>query len=203
MEKILYPKAKRLFDLIFSALGIIALSPLFVIIALSIKITGRGTVIYRQTRLGQRAVPFYLYKFRTMVAEETQGPKFTTLDDPRVTHVGRNLRRFKLDELPQLVNVLKGDMSFVGPRPELPEFAERFPDLFDKILVVRPGITDLASIRFRDESALIASGNDVERTYLEKILPQKLAYNMEYLDKRGFFYDLSLIFKTLYAVVFK
>lgn len=203
MERIWYPKVKRLFDATFSALGIVFLSPLLAIVALSIKLTSKGPVIYRQVRLGRQKIPFHLYKFRTMGIADAEGLKFTTLDDPRVTKVGRYLRKFKLDELPQLINVLKGDMSFVGPRPELPEFAEHFPDAFQKILEVRPGVTDLASIKFRDESKLIESGTDVERIYLEKILPKKLAYNMEYLEKRGFFYDLSLIFRTLYAIIFK
>jgi lipopolysaccharide/colanic/teichoic acid biosynthesis glycosyltransferase len=203
MNKIWYPKAKRFFDVALSCMGIIVLSPLFATIALLIKLINRGPVIYRQVRLGKGKRPFHLYKFRTMRTVNHQGPKFTTLDDPRVTRAGRYLRKFKLDELPQLVNILKGDMSFVGPRPELPEFVEHFPDAFDKILQIRPGITDLASIRFRDESRLINSGTDVERIYLDKILPEKLAYNLEYLEKRGFFYDLSLIFKTLHAIIFK
>ncbi len=203
MEQIWYLKAKRFFDITFSIIGIVCLLPLFAVIALMIKFTSKGPIIYRQMRLGKGKTPFNLYKFRTMSILDGEGPKFTTLEDPRVTRIGRYLRKFKLDELPQLINVFKGDMSFVGPRPELPEFTERFPDAFDKILKVRPGITDLASIEFRDESALIKSGANVEEIYLEKILPQKIAYNMEYLEKCGFLYDLSLVFKTLYYIIFK
>jgi len=148
---------------------------------------------------------FIIYKFRTMDFQRTgDAPHCSDRNDNRVTILGKYLRKYKLDEIPQLFNVLKGDMSFVGPRPELPKFVEHYSDIFNEILKVKPGITDLASIKFRNESSLLDSEADyIEKAYLTKILPQKLNYNRIYLDKQCFIYDIGLIFKTIYAVIFK
>ena len=196
--------AKRLFDLMFSALGLLVLSPLFLIISLYILFDSGKPIIYRQKRVGKNWEPFILYKFRTMdFKKETDGSGCTTNNDKRITRLGRFLRKYKLDEIPQLYNVLKGDMSFVGPRPELPEFVEHYSEFYREILKIKPGITDIASIKFRHESSLLGDVNDIEMLYLTTILPRKLEYNREYIAKRGFFYDIGLIFKTIYTVIFK
>lgn len=197
--------AKRLFDLTFSALGLLILSPFLLIISLCILCESGRPMIYRQKRLGKDWKEITLYKFRTMNSESPEdGPSCSPRDDKRITQVGKYLRKYKLDELPQLFNVLTGDMSFVGPRPELPKFVEYYSDIYKEILKIRPGITDLASIKFRDESSLLNSeAVDVEKVYLTKILPQKLEYSRIYLKKHSFFYDIGLIFKTIYKVVFK
>jgi lipopolysaccharide/colanic/teichoic acid biosynthesis glycosyltransferase len=196
---------KRLFDLTFSALGLLILSPVLLIIPLCILCESGRPIIYRQKRLGKDWKEITLYKFRTMNSESPEdGPSCSSKNDKRITRVGKYLRKYKLDELPQLVNVLRGDMSFVGPRPELPKFVEHYSDIYKEILKIKPGITDLASIEFRDESSLLDSqAVDVEKEYLNKILPRKLEYSKIYLKKRGFFYDIGLIFKTIYAVIFK
>ena len=197
--------AKRLFDLSFSALGLLILSPLLLIISLCIMFDSGRPIMYRQRRVGRQWREFMLYKFRTMNFQRPEGgPHCSPKDDKRITRVGRYLRKYKLDELPQLYNVLKGDMSFVGPRPELPKFVRHYSDIFNEILKIKPGITDLSSIKFRNEfSFLNNEENDVEELYLTNILPQKLVINREYLEKQGFFYDMGLIFRTIYIVMFK
>ena len=198
-------EAKRLFDVTFSTLGLLILSPLFLIITLCILFDSGRPIIYLQRRMGKDWKEITLFKFRTMNSQRTEhGLNCSTKDDKRVTKLGKYLRKYKLDELPQLLNVLRGDMSFVGPRPELAKFAEYYSDIYEEILKVKPGITDLASIEFRDESSLLDSETvDVEKVYLTKILPKKLEYSSIYLKKQCFFYDLELIFKTIYTVIFK
>jgi lipopolysaccharide/colanic/teichoic acid biosynthesis glycosyltransferase len=198
-------EAKRLFDVTFSTLGLLILSPLFLIITLCILFDSGRPIIYLQRRMGKDWKEITLFKFRTMNSQRTEhGLNCSTKDDKRVTKLGKYLRKYKLDELPQLLNVLRGDMSFVGPRPELAKFAEYYSDIYEEILKVKPGITDLASIEFRDESSLLDSETvDVEKVYLTKILPKKLEYSRIYLKKQCFFYDLELIFKTIYTVIFK
>jgi lipopolysaccharide/colanic/teichoic acid biosynthesis glycosyltransferase len=197
--------AKRLFDVTFSTLGLLILSPLLLIITLCILFDSGRPIIYLQKRMGKDWKEITLFKFRTMNSQRTDHAlNCSTKDDKRVTKLGKYLRKYKLDELPQLLNVLRGDMSFVGPRPELPKFAEYYSYIYEEILKVKPGITDLASIEFRDESSLLDSETvDVEKVYLTKILPKKLEYSRIYLKKQGFFYDLELIFKTIYTVIFK
>jgi len=162
-------------------------------------------MIYRQKRLGKDWKEITLYKFRTMNSKSPEdSPSCSPRNDQRITRVGGYLRKYKLDELPQLFNVLTGDMSFVGPRPELPKFVQYYSDIYKEILKIKPGITDLASIKFRDESSFLdCEAVDVEKVYLNKILPQKLEYSKIYLKKQGFFYDIGLIFKTIYTVIFK
>ena len=193
---------KRLFDILASAVGLFLLAPLFVLVAVAIVLTSRGPVFFRQERIGRNFVPFRIFKFRSMVADApTQGGQITAGADRRITRVGRVLRATKLDEVPQLINVLVGDMSLVGPRPEVPKYVAMFPDDFRQILVVRPGITDPASVKFRDESAILGRAADPEAEYVGRVLPEKLELGKEYVARQSFWYDLSLIFRTLWRVV--
>lgn len=187
---------KRIFDCVSALLGLIVVSPLLVIIAIAVKFSSAGPVFFRQTRVGREFQPFRIVKFRTM-REGIDGPRITVRGDHRVTAVGLLLRRTKFDELPQLWNVLVGDMSLVGPRPEIPEYVERFREDYEEILAVRPGITDPASIEFRREEILLAQADNPETKYLSVILPKKLAMAREYVKNRTFFGDLVLIFRTV------
>ncbi|HWO41830.1 MAG TPA: sugar transferase [Candidatus Eisenbacteria bacterium] len=187
-----------MFDIVVAASGLLLLSPLLLAVAAAVKLSSPGPVLYRQQRVGRRFRRFDILKFRTMIADADKvGPLVTADDDPRITPVGRLLRKTKLDELPQLINVLKGDMSFVGPRPEVPRYVERFRADYEEILTVRPGITDLASLRYRDESALLARAEDPEAEYVSKILPEKIRLAKEYIRQSSLFFDLALIVKTL------
>jgi lipopolysaccharide/colanic/teichoic acid biosynthesis glycosyltransferase len=190
--------SKRIFDIFVSAIGLIVLSPLFVIVALLIRLDSRGPVFFRQERIGKGMRPFSIYKFRTMATDAARrGGQLTFGEDPRITRVGRVLRKAKLDELPQLINVLKGEMSFVGPRPEVPRYVEMFRNDYEQILAIRPGITDLASLRYRNESTLLGQSSDPEQEYITHVLPDKLKLSHEYLKKSSLLFDLTLIFKTL------
>jgi lipopolysaccharide/colanic/teichoic acid biosynthesis glycosyltransferase len=195
--------SKRLFDLCCILPGLILLSPLFVLIALWIKLDSRGPVFFLQTRIGQFGKPFKIIKFRTMHSS-TGGLKLTIGRDARITRCGHFLRRYKLDELPQLINVLKGDMSLVGPRPEVPEYVELYPDgIKEYVLSVPVGITDYASIEFRYESEMLANSQQPEVDYVEKILPLKLAYHQQYVKEQSLYLDMALIFRTLKRIFFK
>jgi lipopolysaccharide/colanic/teichoic acid biosynthesis glycosyltransferase len=190
--------AKRCYDLFFSSLGLILLSPLFLLIALAIKLTDRGRVFYRQKRIGQNGIPFLIWKFRTMVPNaDVFGPSVTRNDDPRVTPLGRLLRRTKFDELPQLWNVLCGEMSLVGPRPEVARYVEHYTREQRAILQHKPGITDLASLRFRNEEALLNSSTTSEEFYVEHCLPRKLKLNEEYARKANLLTDTWIIIQTI------
>jgi lipopolysaccharide/colanic/teichoic acid biosynthesis glycosyltransferase len=192
--------AKRIFDLFFVILGLIALSPVLLLIAIWIKLDSRGTIFFRQTRVGQHGKLFEIIKFRTM-SMNNDGLKLTIGQDYRITRAGYFLRKYKLDELPQLFNVLKGDMSLVGPRPEVPEYVAYYPDEIKHIVLSVPvGITDNASIEFKDESELLATSHQPEVDYIQKILPIKLAYHQQYVNERSLLLDLQLIFKTLTRV---
>ena len=188
--------AKRLFDLLLSGVGLVLLAPLMLVIALWIKLDSAGPVMFRQERVGRFGVPFRIHKFRTMV--DAPGPQITVGADKRITRAGAVLRHFKLDELPQLIDVLRGAMSLVGPRPEVPRYVALYPAaLRDKVLSVRPGITDLASIRFRDENALLSAASDPEREYTEVVMPAKLRYAAEYVEHATLATDLRLIGLTI------
>lgn len=192
---------KRAFDIVASALGLIFLFPLLGIAALLVKLTSRGPVFFRQERVGRGFRPFRIRKFRTMVADApSRGGAITVGGDPRVTGVGRVLRACKIDELPQLFNVLTGDMSLVGPRPEVPRYVELFRADYEEVLKVRPGITDLASIEFRDESELLARAANPEEHYRGVILPRKIALAKEYVSRSTFLFDLGVIFRTLFRI---
>ncbi|XDZ67110.1 sugar transferase [Alphaproteobacteria bacterium LSUCC0226] len=193
---------KRLFDLVFSAVGLLALLPFFLVIALLIKIDSAGPVFFRQVRVGRYLFPFKIHKFRTMVVNASDlGPSVTTDVDPRVTRVGRILRKYKLDELPQLIDVFLGYMSLVGPRPEVPKYVDAYSDA-DKTIIfsVKPGITDKASIEFRNENELIANASNVDRVYLEKILPIKLDYYRDYVESHSLWLDFKIILKTVWLI---
>jgi lipopolysaccharide/colanic/teichoic acid biosynthesis glycosyltransferase len=193
---------KRLFDIVFSLLGLIILSPFILVLAILIKEEDGGSVFYRGVRVGRHGKPFRIFKFRTMVvnAENIGGPS-TADDDPRITGIGRFLRKYKLDELPQLINVLKGEMSLVGPRPEVPHYVNMLTKEERAILSVRPGITDWASICNSDEGAVLAGSPDPEKAYMEKIRPEKIRLQLKYVRERSFFVDLKIIFKTLHTII--
>ena len=194
---------KRLLDLALTIPGLIALSPLLPLIGLWVKLDSRGPVLFRQTRVGLHQKPFGLLKFRTMVPQaESIGLQLTTRGDARITRAGAFLRRFKLDELPQLFNVLRGEMSLVGPRPEVPVYVARYPEAARELVFsIPPGITDRASIEFRDENRLLDASADPERTYIDEILPVKLRYYTEYARGSSVTGDLGIIFRTLAAIV--
>jgi len=195
--------AKRLFDLLLSSLGLLVLAPLLLLIALLIKLDSPGPVMFRQERVGRYGQPFRIHKFRTMRHEPAgQGLQITVGADRRITRVGGFLRASKLDELPQLLDVWLGDMSLVGPRPEVPRYVAHYPaDVRDKVLSVRPGITDIASIEYRDESAVLARAADPEHAYIHEVLPHKLALAAQYVDRSSVGLDLWLIWRTLVAIV--
>lgn len=195
---------KRLFDIIFSLFGLIILLPIFLIIAIAIKIDSNGPVFFKQTRVGKNGKEFKILKFRTMIADaEKKGMQITVSGDNRITRVGRFLRKYKLDELPQLVNVLLGDMSFVGPRPEVPKYVALYNEYQKNVLKVKPGITDLASIEYRNENDLLAQSNDPEKVYIEEIMPKKLELNLEYIRNFSVINDIKLILKTILVVFIK
>lgn len=193
---------KRLFDVIFSIFGIIILIPIFFTISIFIKMTSTGSVFYKQVRVGRNNKDFGIFKFRTMYLDSD---KFGLLTiggkDPRVTKTGYYLRKFKLDELPQLFNVFLGEMSFVGPRPEVRKYVNLYTSEQMKILDVMPGITDMASIEFRNENELLLKQEDPESYYIEVIMPRKLQINISYLNQRNLIKDIEVIFKTFLAIL--
>ena len=191
---------KRAFDVVCAALGLLLLSPVLLVCALLVGLTSPGGVLFRQERIGRDGVPFTIYKFRSM-RQDNAGLKITTSGDSRITPVGKVLRKTKLDELPQLWNVLKGDMSFVGPRPEGADYVDLYTPYQRQVLQVRPGITGLASIRFRNENDLLTASDDPNRTYIEEVMPQKIALDLEYIPHASVIYDIRLILETLVTVV--
>ena len=193
---------KRALDSIVSFAGLVLASPVLLVVAALVKSTSPGPALFWQERVGLGGLAFRIVKFRTMCRDADQrGPAITSADDARVTTVGRWLRRLKLDELPQLWNVLKGEMSLVGPRPEVPRYVESYSSAYRRVLTVRPGITDPASIAYRREEDLLAGRADLDRYYREVVLPDKLTKNLEYLDRMSFTYDLLLLIRTTKAVL--
>ena len=189
---------KRIVDLFFSTMGLVILSPIFIILAIWIKRDSVGPIFFRQARVGQYGIPFNIFKFRTMVVDSTfKGPLITVSEDRRITKIGKVLRHYKLDELPQLINVFKGEMSLVGPRPEVPRYVEMFKKEYDAVLRVKPGITDYAAIEFRDEENILKSYPDPEDGYCTDILPKKIQLYKKYLKNRNFFVDLKIIILTI------
>lgn len=193
---------KRLMDVVFSLVGLLVLSPLMLLIAVLMKQSSPGPVLYAGTRIGRFGKPFRLFKFRTMVvnADKIGGPS-TADDDPRVTRVGRVLRRYKLDEIPQLINVLKGEMSFVGPRPEVASEVETYSPEQRRLLEVLPGITDWASMRFHNEGEILKGSVDPHETYREKIRPEKIRLGLEYVQRRSFWVDMQILTGTVGLLV--
>lgn len=197
--------AKRMFDWVASGLGLLALSPLLLVMALAIKLETPGPVFFRQERVGQGGTLFRIHKFRTMVQDaERRGPQITVGGDVRVTRVGVVLRKYKLDELAQLIDVFVGDMSLVGPRPEVPRYVACYPeDVRAIVLSVKPGITDRASIEYRDENEILARAQDAYQAYVNEVLPAKLAYYVDYVRSRSFRGDIGILFATLRALTGK
>lgn len=193
---------KRLFDIIFAGLGVMILLPILLLICFWIKLDSSGPVLYLQNRVGLGGKAFKIFKFRSMrVGADRQG-LLTVGDDSRVTKFGKFLRKSKLDELPQLVNVLLGDMSIVGPRPEVQEFVDQYPlDVRDIVLSVRPGITDLASIEMVDENQVLAQYDDAKQAYLDVVLPIKLQHYVDYVRRQSFFMDLRIIILTISKII--
>ena len=195
---------KRTFDLFSAVIGLLVCTPLFVVAAALIKLDSRGPILFNQERIGKGFRPFFIYKFRTMVEDAPQrGGALTVGRDPRVTRVGHILRQTKIDELPQLINVLRGDMSLVGPRPEVRRYVELFVKNYETILAVRPGMTDLASLKYSDESAILAGSDNPEEEYVRRILPDKLGLAEEYVQRCSLGMDLILISKTVLKLIRK
>lgn len=193
---------KRLFDIIASGLGLIVLSPLFAVLAVWIKADSRGPVFYRQIRVGRGNKDFRLYKFRSMRPDSDKLGLITVGGrDPRVTRSGYYIRKYKLDEFPQLINVFIGDMSLVGPRPEVRKYVNMYTPEQMRVLSVRPGITSLASIRYRNENDILAAAEDPDRCYIEKVMPDKLAIDLEYVDRATLWNDIKLIFSTFREII--
>lgn len=189
---------KRVCDFILSLIGIIVLSPIFIIVSIAIKLDSKGKILFLQKRVGRYGKEFNIYKFRTMVSDaERLGKQITVGNDNRITKVGAFLRKYKIDELPQLFNVLKGDMSLVGPRPEVPKYVKLYSEEQKKVLNVRPGITDMASLRYKDENEILGKVDNPEEYYINVIMKDKLKLNLEYIEKSNIFFDLYLIIKTV------
>ena len=194
---------KRAFDAVASSVGLLLICPFYPLVALAIKLDSPGPVFFTQARVGLNGSSFQFIKLRTMVQDAEGQSPITMKGDPRLTRVGQWLRRRKLDELPSLFNVLRGDMSIVGPRPELRRYVSRYTPEQQRMLAVRPGLTDLGTLSFDNEAELLGDANRLEAVYLEQILPEKIRLNLEYVDKRSFLFDLRIIFATLFLIVRK
>ncbi len=192
----------RCFDVLFSLLGILLLSPVFLILYISIRLESKGGGVYRQQRVGRYGKDFFVYKFRSMrVGADRQGLITVGGRDPRITRIGYFIRKYKLDELPQLFNVLKGDMSLVGPRPEVRKYVDLYTDEQRRVLSVRPGITDYASIEYVDENKILGQAEDADKAYQEQIMPDKIRYNMRYIDNRSIKEYFKIIFLTFRSIL--
>ena len=192
----------RLLDIVLSLLGLIFLLPIFLILAVWIKFDSQGSIFFRQIRVGKDGKDFRIYKFRTMIVNaEKMGIITIGERDPRITNSGYFLRKYKLDELPQLINVLKGEMSFVGPRPEVRKYVEMYNQEQLKILTVKPGITDYASIEYINEDEILGKSSDPEKTYIEEIMPQKIKYNMKYINNKTVIEYFKIIFLTIIKII--
>ena len=192
----------RLLDIVLSLLGLLFLLPIFVILAVWIKFDSQGSIFFRQIRVGKEGQDFRIYKFRTMIVNaEKMGIITIGERDPRITNSGYFLRKYKLDELPQLINVFKGEMSFVGPRPEVRKYVEMYNQEQLKILTVKPGITDYASIEYINEDEILGKSLDPERTYIEEIMPQKIKYNMKYINNKTVIEYFKIIFLTIIKII--
>lgn len=189
---------KRIFDFLMSFIGLIILLPIFIIVSVAIKLDSKGEILFLQKRVGRYGKEFNIYKFRTMITDaENIGKQITVGKDNRITKVGAILRKFKIDELPQLFNVLKGDMSLVGPRPEVPKYVALYNKEQRRVLDIRPGITDMASLRYRDENDILGKVDNPEEYYINIIMKDKLSLNLEYIEKGNIFFDIYLIIKTI------
>ena len=195
---------KRIFDIGASFLGLVILSPILLLIAIFIKIDSKGPIFFKQQRVGKNKKVFEIYKFRTMVTDaEKIGKQITVGNDSRITNVGKFIRKCKLDELPQLLNVLRGEMSLVGPRPEVPRYVELYDEYQEQILLVKPGITDYASIEFRNENDILGKSISPEETYIKDIMPNKIELNVKYIKNISLIEDFKLILKTIKVIITK
>lgn len=195
---------KRLFDIFASGLGLLFLSPLFLVLAIWIKLDSPGPVFYRQVRVGRHNKDFRIYKFRSMkVGADKQGLITVGGHDPRITRSGYFIRKYKLDEFPQLINVFVGDMSLVGPRPEVRKYVDMYTPEQMHVLDVRPGVTSLASIRYRNENELLDKAEDPDQFYIDVVMQDKLAIDLEYVRNASFWYDIKLIFQTFWEIISK
>lgn len=195
-------KVIRFFDFVLSLVGLVILAPIFIVLAVWIKIDSVGPVFYKQIRVGQNGKDFGLFKFRSMVVDADKKGLITVGGkDPRITRSGYFIRKYKLDELPQLINVLVGDMSLVGPRPEVRKYVELYDDEQNKVLSVKPGITDYASIEYMDENEILGKSTDPEKTYIEEIMPEKIKYNMKYIKNRSLIEYFKIIFLTVLKII--
>ena len=189
---------KRIFDVICSSLGLIVLSPMLIIVTILIKKGSDGPVFFKQIRVGKNEKEFLILKFRTMVVDaEKLGKQITIGNDSRITKIGAFLRKYKLDESPQLINVFKGEMSLVGPRPEVPRYVKLYTEEQRKVLKIKPGITDLASLRYKDENDLLGDKQDPEAFYINTVMPDKLSLNLEYMKRNNVIFDIYIIIKTI------
>ncbi|RAV21638.1 sugar transferase [Paenibacillus contaminans] len=196
--------AKRIFDFVFALLGIAVISPLLIVVSLWIKLDSSGPVFFKQKRVGRNGNAFQIYKFRTMVKDaEKLGKQITVGKDPRISRAGMFLRKLKLDELPQLFNVLKGDMSFVGPRPEVPHYVSFYTKEQQMVLSVLPGITDYASLKYIDENLVLSASKDPEYTYVHQVMADKIKINLEYLQRMSLWEDIKIIILTIFRVVWR
>ncbi len=194
----LYP---RFFNFIVAFFAIVILSPLFILVSIFIKLDSKGKIFYRQERMGLNFMPFKIFKFRTMFENsDAKGLLTTSHQDKRITNVGLKLRKYKLDELPQLINVLNGTMNIVGPRPEVEKYVNYYNEEQKKVLTVKPGITDYASIEFSNENEILAQFEEPEKAYIEQILPKKLELNLQYIKEKSFLTDILIIFKTIIKI---
>ena len=193
---------KRCFDILFSIVGVLLAAPFLLLVAIMIKCSSRGPVFFRQTRIRKGGSEFKIIKFRTMIVDaEKFGGQITPTNDPRITGIGKLLRKTKLDELPQLINVLLGEMSFVGPRPEVPHYVNLYTPDQQKVIDLVPGITDPASIKYSNEGEILAASSDPEKAYIDSIMPEKIRMNLEYAAKANIFTDMGVILKTLKRVL--
>ncbi len=197
----MYGIVKRILDVVISIIAILLLLPFYFAISFVILLSSGTPIFFLQERMGKNWVPFKIIKFRTMVREaQNLGPDISSGNDKRITAIGKFLRRFKLDELPQFFNVIKGDMSIIGPRPELFKYANHFKDDYSSILKIKPGITDFASVKYKNEAVLLKEGN-IESTYLTEILPNKIVLYKKYLNEIGFLTDMKIIFNTIKGLI--
>lgn len=193
---------KRVFDVVVSLILLVVLSPVFLILWVAIRVDSKGAALFQQIRVTQYGREFRIYKFRTMVVDaEKLGAQVTTKGDSRVTRVGHFLRKCRLDELPQLVNILKGDMSFVGTRPEVPRYVAAYSEVMWATLLLPAGVTSTASIEYKDEDRLLSNAEDADKTYIDAILPEKMRYNLQYLLDYSFWKDIKIMIKTVLAVL--
>lgn len=193
--------SRRLIDIVIATIGLVLLSPLFFLIAVAIKVDDRGPVFYKQQRIGKGGSPFYIWKFRTMVpGADKQGRLLTVGSDRRITRVGALLRKTKLDELPQLINVFLGEMTFVGPRPEVRKYVDLYTPQQRQVLSLVPGITDEASIKYRKESELLGRAEDPDKVYVQEIMPEKIRINLSYAERRTLLTDLKVVLRTLFKL---